>query len=873
MALRSFGRAVVSLLFLLCSPAAGAQTDFEIRNGALFHDGARFSLRGVVYSNTPIGREGATSLESSGCLYARDFPLIAAVGANAIRTVARVSPDDRAFRVALEDNQLYWLAGFPLDDYYAPLATLSRDAPEGLALRERILLDFSAYASALVHEPRLIGFAFGDQVGRDYQKKFAGSAADFYTLLDEAASRLDEVGSTALLTTVVDGAQDVGSFALRANDPNQPGLDFWSLDAAGLRPLGPLIQAARARTIKPFLFAGFGVDAYDAVSGSEDADFQAETARLLTAEIRSAGSSEIIPLLGGFYASFVDEWHLGGSGPQLHGVAGEVSEGSADGVFNPAWSGLFGAVRTGSLGLDSLRPRAAYFELAAAWQGEAPPEISLVGPPGIEFDGARNAASGLGFLAQGGLLSIHGDGFSASAREAPNPGRLPINLGPTSACISSRPIPLLMTSETEIRGQVPWRAETGATDVVVFRAGVASNVSSAEVRTAAPGIFSRGVFRAGLPCPVDEMNGVRPGEYLEIYGTGLGATAAGVVAGAALSEPSATVETPLARLGALPLDVLYAGLFPGAVGVYQTNVRVPVEATPGLNELRLLQGGIFSNPRPVPIISSQEQPFFNLADPQPSGIVVQEGGPPQSALVEIRGGNSFCSLVRFEIAGLPTGVRASIPVGFPGQVLTLKIWAEPGAARVDQAPIRLRGVSSSPDRPERTLRVTVLPGSGDISFRVISGGWLSGVPVARFEMEDRVLFETFGGGPGRGFNFLTVDPRSGALGPVRSFDTWGSDEDVEAMELWLESLVEGELVLGAIADDGVLKLTDRARELLVAKLGSQLADFLEYQYSWAVITRVGAERPIAERMMPNGIALVERVLSFPLEAPTQASTE
>ena len=116
MALRSFGRAVAVLLFLLCSPTARAQINFEIRNDALFHDGARYNLRGVVYSNTPIGREGSTSFEGSGCLYARDFPLIAAIGANAIRTVSRVSPDDRAFRIALADNDLYWLAGFPLDD-------------------------------------------------------------------------------------------------------------------------------------------------------------------------------------------------------------------------------------------------------------------------------------------------------------------------------------------------------------------------------------------------------------------------------------------------------------------------------------------------------------------------------------------------------------------------------------------------------------------------------------------------------------------------------------------------------------------------------------------------------------------------------------
>ena len=101
------------------------------------------------------------------------------------------------------------------------------------------------------------------------------------------------------------------------------------------------------------------------------------------------------------------------------------------------------------------------------------------------------------------------------------------------------------------------------------------------------------------------------------------------------------------------------------------------------------------------------------------------------------------------------------------------MWAEPGAARVEGAAVTVTAASTLPQRPVQQVRVTVLPASGDIRLWVVSGGWLSGTPEASFMLEDRVLYQTQGGGPGRGFNFLTIDPATGVVGQVRRFDTWG----------------------------------------------------------------------------------------------------
>ena len=260
---------------------------------------------------------------------------------------------------------------------------------------------------------------------------------------------------------------------------------------------------------------------------------------------------------------------------------------------------------------------------------------------------------------------------------------------------------------------------------------------------------------------------------------------------------------------------------------------------------------------------------------------MQAGGPPRQARIAIAGRNGFCGLVRFELNGLPAGVKASIPIGFPGQTVPLQIWAEPGAPRARDAAILVRAISSLPDAPSQTVRVTVLPALGDIRFRVLSGGWLSGAPAASFEIDGQTIYQTSGGGPGRGFNFLTIDPQTGTIDPqsgantpagglnpatvaVRSFDTWSSDQAVTAMEAYLQSIPTGRVVFAAIADDGQFLLTEETRRILIKTLGARFIDALDYQYSWAIITRAGAVQPIAEGLLSDSPVILERTLTFPM---------
>ncbi len=87
-----FGGVFVLLILSAFEPAARA--GFEIRDKQLFLGDATFPIRGVVYSNTPIGVRWSDVSGTASCLYARDFPLIAGMGANTVRTQAIISPED-----------------------------------------------------------------------------------------------------------------------------------------------------------------------------------------------------------------------------------------------------------------------------------------------------------------------------------------------------------------------------------------------------------------------------------------------------------------------------------------------------------------------------------------------------------------------------------------------------------------------------------------------------------------------------------------------------------------------------------------------------------------------------------------------------------
>jgi len=93
---------------------------------------------------------------------------------------------------------------------------------------------------------------------------------------------------------------------------------------------------------------------------------------------------------------------------------------------------------------------------------------------------------------------------------------------------------------------------------------------------------------------VTPTNPVHPGDSIVIWATGLGRTSPAIDSGMPAPSdplPSAVIQ-PTVMLGGVALDVQYAGLVPGAVGLYQINATVPRSAPLGLSiPLVIAQGG------------------------------------------------------------------------------------------------------------------------------------------------------------------------------------------------------------------------------------------------------------------------------------------
>jgi uncharacterized protein (TIGR03437 family) len=745
MPFRASSRNLLAVLF-----AISGNAQIEIRGSRLAVNQEPFRILAVAYR--PV----------SGCLYGRDFPLMSRAGVNTVQIFGR-PPDETTFWQTLEAANLYLLAGFSLDPYHDPAASLAPGSP----LRVRILREFADFVAQFRAQRRLLAVLFGREVPQNYAQKFAGNPRDFYSLLQEAAV----LARPTLVSTAV-------SFP----GADVPDLAFWTIT-------GPF----QDHPGKPLLYE-VSAAAWDAVRQVEEPEPQAAFLRALLRSLPPAG-----------------------------GIVREWADSSSE------RRGLFGLVATESPGFDALRPRPAFAVLAQEWGGRLPAEWPPARDPRLQPRGVVNSGSLAPLMAPGSLISFFGEDLADPDADL------------TSACVGGRPATALFVHPGQVNALLASDTPLGPAAALLYRAGRASNTVPVEVRPAAPGILDRGVLEAGKPCPVTATSGVRPGGYLEIYATGLNGA------------------VPRAFLGSREVPVLYSG--PAAAGLYQTNIRVPPDF-PAMSPagLRLFAAGVESNAYRIAVLGDAGRPRLSL-DPGELSFVVQAGGPPQRAYLSLEGQDGFCDLVRFEVTGAPPGILVSVPVGFPGQ--RLPVTMEAGAqARTDQeVQVTLAAATTLAEVPSLRVRATVLPSRGDIPFRVVSGGGRAGL-FARFEMAGRVLHEARGGGPGRGFHFVVLNGDTGILGLTRSFDTWLHTRAADDLADYLTALPIGTVVLGAIADEGTLNLTTRARTALREVLRSQQIGLLGYQDSWAIMSRVGAALPIAEATSREQVAVVERVLTF-----------
>ena len=222
----------------------------------------------------------------------------------------------------------------------------------------------------------------------------------------------------------------------------------------------------------------------------------------------------------------------------------------------------------------------------------APPKITAV----------VNAADGKLPVAPGGLISIYGQQM-APVNIATSEIPLPTALGESCLTVNGVAVPVLFVSSQQINGQLPFNVDGNAQMTLRTPGGISDNFNFS-ILPAAPSVFRSGVAgpttglatitRADNGELVTPTNPVHPGDSIVIWATGLGRTSPAIDSGMPSPSdplPSAVIQ-PSVTLGGVALDIQYAGLVPGSVGLYQINAGVPKSAPLGLTmPLVIAQGG------------------------------------------------------------------------------------------------------------------------------------------------------------------------------------------------------------------------------------------------------------------------------------------
>ena len=216
-------------------------------------------------------------------------------------------------------------------------------------------------------------------------------------------------------------------------------------------------------------------------------------------------------------------------------------------------------------------------------------------------------------LAPGGIISLFGERFATDSFEAT---QLPLerDLGGDSVRIGDEKAPLFFVGPDQINAQVPFDLRPGdSVSVAISVGGLLTAPQNYLIAPAQPGIFfdfasGNAAILDGQSQPVTPQNPARLGDTLQIFCTGLGAVDVPVETGDR-APPFSTVQLPVTvTIGGIDAPVVYQGLAPNFVGLYQVNAVVPSDVKPGdAVPLVLKQNGIVANPE-QPITVPVEAP-------------------------------------------------------------------------------------------------------------------------------------------------------------------------------------------------------------------------------------------------------------------------
>jgi len=219
--------------------------------------------------------------------------------------------------------------------------------------------------------------------------------------------------------------------------------------------------------------------------------------------------------------------------------------------------------------------------------------------PTIKSGGVVNAAppyaAGQG-LQPGSYISIFGSDL-ADATLVESTSSLPLSLGQVAVSFDgggkSLPGHFHFISPGQINVQIPWefQGQSSVKMKVTLYGYLWGDVYTVPLATYSPGIFA--VTDGANNLPISASNPVKRGGSIVIYANGLGPVGSPQTSGepASSTQLVGTSAAPTVTIGGSTGRIIFSGLAPGFVSLYQVNVSIPTDAPTGTQSLKLSIGG------------------------------------------------------------------------------------------------------------------------------------------------------------------------------------------------------------------------------------------------------------------------------------------
>ncbi len=231
------------------------------------------------------------------------------------------------------------------------------------------------------------------------------------------------------------------------------------------------------------------------------------------------------------------------------------------------------------------------------------PYATLLPPPVINANGVVSASlfGQFGSIAPGSWIEIYGANLAADSRSWNSNDftgiNAPTGLDGTTVTIGGQAAYVAFIGAQQVNVQVPTNIGTGPQRIILNTGAGQSVPYTVGVEPLQPGLYAPVtsniggkqyvwaqlgdgsiVLPSGVPSSATGGAASRPakvGETITMYGVGFGPVSPTIAAGQIVQQSNTLAEKFQVQFGGVPATVPYAGLAPGAVGLYQFNVTVP----------------------------------------------------------------------------------------------------------------------------------------------------------------------------------------------------------------------------------------------------------------------------------------------------------